>query len=248
MGINEGDYDPAKHHIVSNASCTTNCLAHMIKPLLDHFGVQRILTASMATIHAVTGSQLVLDRAPKAGVTDLRRNRSIFNNIILTTTGAARALAMVIPEMKKIGFIAESVRVPINTGSLIILVLDIQDAADEAPTNRDLINQVYKDAAKRDKKGYLLFSEEQNVSMDIVGHPLATAVIEGHETQTHTATISFDLTQLKGYTDEVGACLATTTIDIPVSKVVVYGWYDNEMSGYTHMFAERTVTMASMLQ
>lgn len=248
MGVNEGDYDPAKHHIVSNASCTTNCLAHMIKPLLDHFGVQRILTASMATIHAVTGSQLVLDRAPKAGVTDLRRNRSIFNNIILTTTGAARALAMVIPEMKKIGFIAESVRVPINTGSLIILVLDIQDAADEDPTNRDLINQIYQDAAKRDKKGYLLFSDEQNVSMDIVGHPLATAVIEGHETQTHTATISFDLTQLKGYTDEVGACLATTTIDIPVSKVVVYGWYDNEMSGYTHMFAEGTVSMASMLQ
>jgi glyceraldehyde 3-phosphate dehydrogenase len=248
MGINENEYDAAKHHIVSNASCTTNCLAHMIKPLLDHFGVQRILTASMATIHAVTGSQLVLDRAPKAGVTDLRRNRSIFNNIILTTTGAARALAMVIPEMKKIGFIAESVRVPISTGSLIILVLDIQDAADKDPTNRDLINQIYQDAAKRDKKGYLLFSDEQNVSMDIVGHPLATAVIEGNETQTHTATISFDLTQLKGYTDEVGACLATTIIDIPVSKVVVYGWYDNEMSGYTHMFAERTVTMASMLR
>lgn len=248
MGVNEKDYDPAKHDIVSNASCTTNCLAHMIKPLLDHFGVQRILTASMATIHAVTGSQLVLDRAPKAGVTDLRRNRSIFNNILLTTTGAARALAMVIPEMKKIGFIAESVRVPINTGSLIILVLDIQDAADEDPTNRDLINQIYKDAAKRDKKGYLLFSDEQNVSMDIVGHPLATAIIEGHETQTQTATISFDLTQLKGYTEEVGRCLATTTIDIPVSKVVAYGWYDNEMSGYTHMFTERTVTMAAMLQ
>ncbi len=248
MGVNEKEYDPAKHDIVSNASCTTNCLAHMIKPLLDHFGVQRILTAGMATIHAVTGSQLVLDRAPKAGVTDLRRNRSVFNNIILTTTGAARALAMVIPEMKKIGFIAESVRVPISTGSLIILVLDIQDAADGEPTNRDLINQIYKDAARQDKKGYIQFSDEQNVSMDIVGRPLATAIIEGHETQTHTATISFDLTQLKGYTEEVGACLATTMIEIPVTKVVLYGWYDNELGGYSHMFAERTVSMASMLQ
>jgi glyceraldehyde 3-phosphate dehydrogenase len=67
LGINDGDYVPSKHRVVSNASCTTNCLAHMIKPLLDYFGVQRILTASMATVHAVTGSQLVLDRAPKAG-------------------------------------------------------------------------------------------------------------------------------------------------------------------------------------
>ena len=247
MGVNDTDYDPTTHNIVSNASCTTNCLAHMIKPLLDYFGLDRILTASVATVHAITGSQLVLDRAPKAGATDLRRNRSILNNIILTTTGAAKALSLVIPEMKNIGFIAESVRIPTSTGSLIILAIDIQDDAEERPTDRDLINQIYKDASRKDEKGYLQYSDEQNVSADIIGHPLAGAIIEGHETETRTATISFDLKRLKGYTDEVGACLARTVIDVPVTKVVVYGWYDNEMGGYVHTLADRTVSIASML-
>jgi glyceraldehyde 3-phosphate dehydrogenase len=247
MGINDKDYDPTKHDIVSNASCTTNCLAHMMKPLLDHFGLKRILTASMATVHAITGSQVALDRAPKAGAVDLRRNRSVFNNIILTTTGAAKTLGLVIPEIKKIGFMAESVRVPLTSGSLIILVIDIQDTSDGEPTKRNTINAIYKEAAGKDAKGYLQYSDEQNVSFDLVGHPLATAIIEGHETQAGTANISFDLTQLKGYTEDVGSCLGRTTIDIPVTKVVVYGWYDNEMAGYTHMLAERTATVASML-
>lgn len=247
MGINDSAYDPARHNIISNASCTTNCLAYMIKPLLDYFGLDRILTASMATVHAITGSQLVLDRAPKAGVTDLRRNRSVLNNIILTTTGAAKALTLVIPEMKKIGFVAESVRIPTSTGSLIILALDIQDDADQDPTSRDLVNQIYRDAAERNEKGYLQCSDEQNVSVDIIGHPLATAIIEGSETETRTGNISIDLKRLPGYTDEVGACLARTVIDVPVTKVVVYGWYDNEMGGYVHMLTDRTVSIASML-
>ncbi|NLX19301.1 MAG: glyceraldehyde-3-phosphate dehydrogenase, partial [Desulfobulbus sp.] len=121
MGINDDDYDPARHNIISAASCTTTCLSYMIKPLLDHFGAGRILSASMVTVHAATGSQEVLDRLPAAGASDLRKNRSILNNIILTTTGAANALALVIPEMKSIGFIAESVRIPTSTGSLIVL-------------------------------------------------------------------------------------------------------------------------------
>ncbi|MBU4033377.1 MAG: glyceraldehyde-3-phosphate dehydrogenase, partial [Proteobacteria bacterium] len=91
MGINDGDFNPAQHTLVSAASCTTTCLSFMIKPLLDHFGADRFLSASMVTVHAATGSQQVLDRLPNAGVTDLRKNRSIFNNIILTTTGAAKA-------------------------------------------------------------------------------------------------------------------------------------------------------------
>ena len=247
LGINDEDYAPSKHKLVSNASCTTNCLAHMMKPLLDYFGVQRILTASMATVHAVTGSQLVLDRAPKAGVSDLRRNRSVFNNIILTTTGAAKALALVIPEMQKIGFIADSVRVPTNTGSLIILTIDVEDEVNASHIDRKLVNQIYQDAAKRDTKGYLQYSEEQNVSCDIIGRPLAAAVIEGHQTHTRTAKILFDLTHLKGYSDEVGSCLGTSIIDIPVTKIVVYGWYDNEMGGYSHMLADRTISVASTL-
>ncbi|MBW1678091.1 MAG: glyceraldehyde-3-phosphate dehydrogenase [Deltaproteobacteria bacterium] len=248
MGINDSDYDPATHHIISNASCTTNCLAYMIKPLLDYFGLDRILTASMATVHAVTGSQLVLDRSPKAGATDLRRNRSVFNNIILTTTGAAKALSLVIPEMQKIGFIAESVRIPVSTGSLIILVIDIQDPPDQDRTDRELINQIYRDAAERGKKGYLQYSDEQNVSTDMIGHPLAATVIEGMETHTRTATLSFDLKRLKGYSEEVGSCLGGSVIDISVTKVVVYGWYDNEMGGYVHMLTDRTVSIASTLE
>ncbi len=247
MGINDSDYDPATHHIVSNASCTTNCLAYMIKPLLDYFGLDRILTASMATVHAVTGSQLVLDRAPRAGATDLRRNRSVFNNIILTTTGAAKALSLVIPEMQKIGFIAESVRIPTSTGSLIILVIDIHDVPDQDRTDRDLINQIYKNVAERDKKGYVQYTDEQNVSADIIGHPLAAAIIEGKETHTRTATLSFDLKCLQGYSEEVGSSLGGSVIDIPVTKAVVYGWYDNEMGGYVHMLADRIVSIASMM-
>jgi len=247
LGINEDDYDSGKHDIISNASCTTNCLAHMIKPLSDYIGFERILTASIATVHAATGSQLVLDRAPKAGAGDLRRNRSVFNNIILTTTGAAKALLLVMPKMKKIGFIAESVRIPATTGSLIILVIDVQDAPGSEPIKRELINKVYNDAAQRDKKGYLQYSNEQNVSSDIVGHPLGTAIIEGKETHTRTATISFDLKRLPGYSPEVEACLGRSVVDIPITKIVVYGWYDNEMGGYTHMLTERTVSIASRL-
>jgi len=247
LGINEDDFDPSTHNIISNASCTTNCLAHMIKPLSDYFGFERILTASMATVHAATGSQLVLDRAPKSGAGDLRRNRSVFNNIILTTTGAAKALGLVMPEMKKIGFIAESVRIPTTTGSLIILVMDLQDDLDPEPIKRDLINKIYKDAADRDEKGYLRYSNEQNVSADIVGHPLGTAIIEGKETHTRTATLSFDLKRLSGYSSEVGACLGRSVVDIPITKIVVYGWYDNEMSGYTHMLTDRTVSVATTL-
>ncbi|MCP4719486.1 MAG: glyceraldehyde-3-phosphate dehydrogenase, partial [Desulfobacteraceae bacterium] len=82
MGVNDKDYDPVRHVLISNASCTTTCLSHMVKPLLDAFGIERVLSASMATIHAATGSQQVLDRLPKTGAVDLRKNRSILNNII----------------------------------------------------------------------------------------------------------------------------------------------------------------------
>ena len=117
MGINDDDYDPARHNIVSAASCTTTCLSYMIKPLLDHFGAGKMLSASMVTVHAATGSQEVLDRLPGAGATDLRKNRSILNNIILTTTG-----------------------------SLIVLVLNLQDEL-ENPIKRSLLNSIYEEYA-----------------------------------------------------------------------------------------------------
>lgn len=246
MGINEDDYDPSCHVLISNASCTTTCLAFMIKPILDAFGPQRILTASMATVHAATSSQQVLDRSPKAGATDLRKNRSVFNNIILTTTGAAKALRLVIPEMQEIGFIAESVRVPVNTGSLIILVVDLQDKSNGDTITRERINDIYKEAEAREKRGYLKFTEEQNVSSDIIGYPLSAAIIEGSETHTRTANISFDLAKIQGFPKDILARMPQATVNIPVTKVVVYGWYDNEMGSYTAMLGDQIVKVADL--
>ncbi len=247
MGINEDDYIPDKHVLISAASCTTTCLAFMVKPLLDHFGPNRILSASMVTVHAATGSQQVLDRLPKAGATDLRKNRSILNNIILTTTGAAKALSLVIPEMKQIGFIAESVRIPTNTGSLIVLVLTIQDESLEKPIKRDLINGIYKQAADGPMKGRLLYTEEQNVSSDIIGLPSAAAIIEATETHTRTAAINVDpRLACKGPDDALDQIICHS-IQIPVTQVVVYGWYDNELGSYTNMLGDRTVSIADSM-
>ncbi len=249
MGINEDDYVPEKHALISAASCTTTCLAYMVKPLLDQFGADRILSASMVTVHAATGSQQVLDRLPKTGATDLRKNRSIFNNIILTTTGAAKALALVIPEMKRIGFIAESVRIPTNTGSLIVLVVTIQDESLENPIKRDAINEIYKKAADGPMKDRLVYTEEQNVSSDIIGVPSAAAIIEATETHTRTAAIKVDpriVCKAPGNDTEYDVS-QLKPLKIPVTQVVVYGWYDNELGSYTNMLGDRTVTIADSM-
>lgn len=242
-GINEHMYDPQKHNIISAASCTTTCLAFMVKPLLDYFGPERILSASMVTVHAVTSSQVVLDRLPKAGDKDLRRNRSIFNNIILTTTGAAEALALVIPEMKKIGFMAESVRVPLTTGSLIILTVNIQDESIENHIDKELINNIYKEAANNKYKDFLIFSMEQNVSSDIIGYPRAAAIIEGTETHTRTALAKVDICKAL---PEIGQTVCTH-VEIPITQVVVYGWYDNELGSYTNLMGDLTVYIAEKM-
>lgn len=254
MGINDESYQPKQHRLISGASCTTTCLAFMVKPLLDYFGADRILSASMVTIHAATGSQEVLDRAPDAKASDLRKNRSILNNIILTSTGAAKALALVIPEMKRIGFIAESVRIPTSTGSLIVLVVNIQDESLEHPVNRGTINQVYRKAAETYLQNYLLFSDRQNVSADIIGTPRAAAMIEGQETHTRTAHICIDLKKISaGLPKEARealqgkgaeACLA----EVPVTQAVVYGWYDNELGSYTNLLGDLTVKVAENMR
>jgi glyceraldehyde 3-phosphate dehydrogenase (phosphorylating) len=251
MGINENDYDPRVHRIISNASCTTTCLAHMIKPLMDAFGPQRILTASMATVHAVTGSQAVLDRLPKKGATDLRKNRSIMNNIILTTTGAAKTLALVIPEMKKIGFIAESVRIPSTTGSLIILVVNLQEEPSGESIRREVVNAVYEESAGHDPRGYLHYTEEQNVSSDIIELPRAAAIIEGHETHTRTAEVGIDLEKVCQIGEQSAAGEADKgvrgMVRIAITQAVIYGWYDNELGGYVNMLGDRTVSVAEAM-
>jgi len=244
MGINDHVYDPRKHILISNASCTTTCLAHMMKPVLDVMGSQKILSASMATIHAVTGSQQVLDRLPGSGATDLRKNRSILNNIILTSTGAANALRLVIPEMERIGFIAESVRIPTSTGSLVILVLNLQEDLGGKPIRRDVINDIYRQAAQNDTREYLHYTDKQNVSGDIIGMPKAAATIEGHETHTRTAEININLSNVPGLDQSIIATLENKNIHVPVTQTVIYGWYDNELGSYVNMLGDRAVTIA----
>ncbi len=269
MGINDSDYDPKRHLIVSNASCTTTCLAYMVKPLLDYFGAERILSAAMTTVHAATSSQSVLDRAPKAKATDLRKSRSTFNNIILTSTGAAKALGLVIPEMKRIGLIAESVRVPLTTGSLIILAVMIQDESMTSPISHQLVNDIYKNAVSHFPEGYLVFSEEQNVSSDIIGIPRAAAVIEGFENHTRTSAVRLDVERLASafkYLESNGENNPASLdlgiiekvegaghrqqrfIEIPVTQAVIYGWYDNELGSYTNMLGDRTVSIAKLME
>lgn len=247
IGINDDIYDNTKHRVLSAASCTTTCLAYMIKPLLDYFGPQKILSASMSTVHASTGTQAVLDRLPKAGVSDLRKNRSIMNNIILTTTGAAKTLELVIPDMKKIGFIAESVRIPTSSGSLIILVVTFTEEANKPPViDRNLVNKIYRDAQEKEKRGYIKYTEEQNVSSDIIGHYGPATIIEGHETHIRTAFAPIDLSTISQLPAEVLRQLPPS-IEIPITQAVIYGWYDNELGSYTSMLGDLTAKIASMV-
>ncbi|MCK5523678.1 MAG: hypothetical protein KAI83_11150 [Thiomargarita sp.] len=233
MGINDEDFDIRKHKVLSAASCTTTCLSHMMKPLIDHLGADEILSASMVTIHATTSSQNVLDAVPKAGAGDLRKSRSVMNNIILTSTGAAEALKLVIPEMAGIGFMAESVRIPTASGSLVILTLNLQAEDPDRSIRRAEINNIYKTAAEGPYKGYIVYSEEQNVSSDIVGFPQAATIIEARENHTRTAMMRVQATHDSGH-----------FLEAPVTQAVVFGWYDNELGSYTNMLGERIVSIA----
>jgi glyceraldehyde 3-phosphate dehydrogenase len=158
LGVNHENYDPAKHHIISNASCTTNCLAPMAKVLNDEFGIVRGL---MTTIHAYTNDQVILDFPHK----DLRRSRAAALSIIPTSTGAAKAISLVIPELKgKLdGF---AMRVPVPTGSATDLTVEL---AKEATV--DQINAAMKKASEGSLKGYLTYTSDPIVSADIVTDP-----------------------------------------------------------------------------
>jgi glyceraldehyde 3-phosphate dehydrogenase len=158
MGVNHEDYNPATHHIISNASCTTNCLAPMAKVLDDLFGIERGL---MTTIHAYTNDQNVLDYPHK----DLRRARAAALNMIPTTTGAAKAIALVMPQLKgKLDGYA--MRVPLPTGSATDLTVQLKTAA-----TKEEINAAMKAAAEGAFKGYLSYTEDPIVSTDIVTDP-----------------------------------------------------------------------------
>lgn len=245
QGINNEAFDPAKHCVVSAASCTTTALAHMMLPLLNHELTHKILTASMSTIHAATNTQSVLDRPPAAGATDLRKTRSILNNIILTSTGAARALEKVMPEISRIGFMADSVRIPTSTASLIILNLTFQSRLDDCGDSlicRDLINGIYKEFSQLPGSG-LEYSESQNVSTDMIGN-MNAIVIEAAETHTRTGFTMLHLHELAEFKD---AKLEVDEVEIPVTHLKVFGWYDNELGSYTKRMSELTAHIADQI-
>ena len=157
MGVNEDQYDPANHHIISNASCTTNCLAPVAKILNDKFGINKGL---MTTIHAYTGAQAILDAPSKK---DYRRGRAAALNMVPTTTGAAKAVALVLPELKG-KFNGMAVRVPTPTVSLVDLVVELN-----ASVTAEEINAVMKEASEGALQGILGYTEEPLVSKDFQG-------------------------------------------------------------------------------
>lgn len=236
-GINHLDFDVRKHHIISAASCTTTGLSHMIKPLLETPETSDILTASMSTIHASTSTQSILDAVPTSGTSDLRKSRSVFNNIIITSTGAAKALEKILPQVQRIGFMADSVRIPTNTASLIILNITFHSPLNdigEPMVTREFLNQIYKQASEGQLAGMLEFSEKQNVSADMIGRR-AAVVIEGVETHTRTGFMTLNPTLLKSLGVEL-----SQDIMIPVCHAKIFGWYDNEFGSYVNMLGKLT--------
>jgi len=168
LGVNDDQYDPVNHNIISNASCTTNCLAPPAKVVFDNFGIVKGL---MTTIHAYTSDQRVLD----LGHSDLRRARAAALNIIPTTTGAAKALALVIPELKG-KFDGFALRVPTPTVSIVDFVAEV-----EKETSTAEVNAALKAAAEGPMKGILGYSEEPLVSMDYKADP-RSSIVDGLST------------------------------------------------------------------
>ena len=163
LGVNEEKYDPAAHHVISNASCTTNCLAPVAKVVHEKFGIR---SAQMTTIHSYTNDQQLLDLPHK----DLRRARAAALSMIPTSTGAAKAVALVLPELKG-KFDGISVRVPTPNVSLVDVVMDL-----ETETTAEDVNRAFKDAANEELRGILAFSEEPLVSSDYKRNPNSSNV------------------------------------------------------------------------
>jgi len=170
MGVNEKDYDKDNHNIISNASCTTNCLAPFSKVILDKFGIKSGL---MTTVHSYTNDQKILDGTHK----DLRRARAAAESIIPTTTGAAKAVGLVIPELKGI-VNGMAMRVPTPTVSVVDIVFELENSA-----TAEEVNKALKEAAEGELKGILAYSDEPLVSMDYRKDP-NSSIIDGLSTMT----------------------------------------------------------------
>ena len=170
LGVNENTYDPKKHNIISNASCTTNCIAPVVKVLHDNFGVRK---GFMTTIHAYTNDQRILDTVHK----DLRRARTAALNIIPTTTGAARAVTQVIPELKG-RLDGMAMRVPTSTVSVVDFVATMERAM-----TKEAVNEAFRDAASESMRGILGYTDEPLVSIDFKGDP-RSSIVDGLSTMT----------------------------------------------------------------
>jgi glyceraldehyde 3-phosphate dehydrogenase len=168
LGVNHDAYDPATHHIISNASCTTNCLAPVAKVVQDRFGIVKGL---VTTVHSYTGDQMLLDGPHK----DLRRARAAALNIVPTTTGAARAVALVIPELKG-KFDGFALRVPTPTVSIIDFVAEV-----ERDTTAEELNAAFQEAAEGDLEGILRYTDLPLVSMDFKGDT-HSSIVDGLST------------------------------------------------------------------
>jgi len=168
LGVNDEEYDPAKHHVLSNASCTTNCLAPAVKVVLEKYGIVKGL---MTTIHSYTSDQRILDAAHK----DMRRARHAAQNIIPTTTGAAKAVALVLPELKG-KFDGFALRVPTPTVSIVDFVAETEKPV----ASKEELNAAFKAASEEGRlKGILGYSEEPLVSMDYKGDPRSSIIDAG---------------------------------------------------------------------
>jgi len=168
-GVNFDKYDPDVHRVISNASCTTNCCAPPIKALVDHF-YDKFLSYSITTVHAATNSQTTLDLVPRAGDSNTRIRRSIINNIIPSTTGAAKAVFDVIPEIRDIGIgsQASAIRVPTTTGSIVIMDISLDGEYDN-----DYMHNIFREYSSKNPE-IMKFSDKQLVSADIVGSTYST--------------------------------------------------------------------------
>ncbi|MGE0228222.1 MAG: type I glyceraldehyde-3-phosphate dehydrogenase [Dehalococcoidia bacterium] len=196
MGVNHLDYDPARHHVISNGSCTTNCVVPMVKVLHDAFGVRR---GFMTTIHAYTRDQNLVDAKHR----DLRRARAAALNIIPTSTGAARSVSKIIPDLEgKMNGVAY--RVPTPTVSVVDLVTDLAQ-----PASKGAINEAFLAAAEGPMKGFLYFEKQELVSTDFRGHP-ASAIFDSPSTMV----LDDDMVKTMGwYDNEYGyACRITDLV------------------------------------
>jgi len=204
LGVNEEKYDPKQHHIISNASCTTNCIAPVVKVLNDSFGVSKGL---MTTIHAYTNDQNLLDTVHR----DLRRARAAALNIIPTTTGAARMVGEIIPELKgKIHGMA--LRVPTPTSSVVDFVADLNREA-----TLEQVNQAFQAAAEGRLKGILEYCQEELVSLDFKGNP-ASSIVDAPSTMVIAGNM---VKVIAWYDNEWGySCRLADLTDLVIKK----GW------------------------